>query len=413
MRILIKDNIHLKGVKTSVGNRAFYDTYPPRPEPAECVQKLIDQGAVILGKTKMNSLATWEEPVEYIDYQAPWNSRADAYQSPGGSSSGSAAAIAMYDWLDIAIGTDTWGSVTRPALWCGCCGLRPSFGAVSAHGIEPCCQTFDTAGILGRDLQKCRSFAAEWLLPSALQNDPKPFTLTIWPLDFWKVIDSEQVSIARRFTQQVVSHLKADYKEVLFEELWLKSPPEGANGCSLSEFIDWAADIQDYDAYHNCDDFRDKYSRLTGHAPYVSPPNQKAWKFAQTISKEIRDSGFKRMEVYQKWFEDTILAATDGNVLIVMPLESLTPRYRDEVPSFERPPPGINTLALAAVLNAPAVTSPIAEIPFHSRITEREEKLPFAVAIMGTDLALMDTICDVLKAVGLPTTVKTGRRMFE
>ena len=59
------------------------------------------------GKTKMNSFANWEEPLEYVDYQAPWNPRADRYQSPGGSSSGSAAAIATYDWLDIAIGTDS------------------------------------------------------------------------------------------------------------------------------------------------------------------------------------------------------------------------------------------------------------------------------------------------------------------
>ncbi len=107
MRVLVKDNIHLKGIRTSVGNCAFYETYPSQLESAECVQKLIDQGAVILGKTKMNSLATWEEPVQYVDYQAPWNPRADHYQSPGGSSSGSAAAIATYDWLDIAIGTDS------------------------------------------------------------------------------------------------------------------------------------------------------------------------------------------------------------------------------------------------------------------------------------------------------------------
>jgi Asp-tRNA(Asn)/Glu-tRNA(Gln) amidotransferase A subunit family amidase len=107
MRVLVKDNIHLKGIKTSVGNRAFYETYPPQPESAECVQKLIDQGAVIGGKTKMNSLATWEEPTQYIDYQAPWNPRADHYQSTGGSSSGSAAAVATYDWLDMVIGTDS------------------------------------------------------------------------------------------------------------------------------------------------------------------------------------------------------------------------------------------------------------------------------------------------------------------
>ena len=112
LRILVKDNIHLQGMRTSVGNRAFYDTYPPRRETADCIQRLINHGVVVCGKTKMTSFANWEEPVEYIDYQVPWNPRADGYQSPGGSSSGSAVAVATYEWLDIAIGTDSKSAAT-------------------------------------------------------------------------------------------------------------------------------------------------------------------------------------------------------------------------------------------------------------------------------------------------------------
>jgi hypothetical protein len=97
------------------------------------------------------------------------------------------------------------------------------------------------------------------------------------PVDFWKAIDPKQATMGREFAQSAVTCLKADYLEVSFEELWLRSPPKDAQGCTLSEYIDWAANVQDYDAYHNCDDFREKYQKLTGHAPYVSPPNQKAW----------------------------------------------------------------------------------------------------------------------------------------
>ncbi|KAL7910374.1 amidase signature domain-containing protein [Trichoderma velutinum] len=86
----------------------------------------------------MASLGNWEERTEYTDYKAPCNPRDDGYQSPGGSSSGSASAIAAYDWLDIAIDTDTWGSVARPAHRCGCFCLRPSIGAIGADGIVPC-----------------------------------------------------------------------------------------------------------------------------------------------------------------------------------------------------------------------------------------------------------------------------------
>lgn len=107
LRIAVKDNLHLRGVRTSLCNRAYYLTYGPQKDTAVCIQKLIDAGAIILGKTKLSSFGHWEEPTEYIDYQAPWNPRADQYQSPGGSSSGSACSIAGYDWLDIAIGTDS------------------------------------------------------------------------------------------------------------------------------------------------------------------------------------------------------------------------------------------------------------------------------------------------------------------
>lgn len=71
IRIVVKDNIHLKGVKTSIGNKAFYDIYPQRHESATCIQNLIDKSVAVVGKTKINSFANWEEPIEYIDYQAP------------------------------------------------------------------------------------------------------------------------------------------------------------------------------------------------------------------------------------------------------------------------------------------------------------------------------------------------------
>jgi len=115
---VVKDNISLKGMKNSIGNKAFYDFCSPCEKSATCIQTLVEKGVVVVGKTKMSSLANWEEPIESTDYQAPWNPRADRYQSPGGSSSGSAAAVSTYDWLDIAIGTDSKPSTLSGSL-CG------------------------------------------------------------------------------------------------------------------------------------------------------------------------------------------------------------------------------------------------------------------------------------------------------
>lgn len=107
LRIAVKDNFDLQGTKTSLCSRPYYETYPAKYRSASCIQTLLDRGAIIVGKTKLTSFGTWEEPTESIDYLAPWNPRADGYLSAGGSSNGSGVAIAAYKWLDIAIGSDS------------------------------------------------------------------------------------------------------------------------------------------------------------------------------------------------------------------------------------------------------------------------------------------------------------------
>ncbi|KAI1127063.1 amidase signature domain-containing protein [Nemania abortiva] len=422
LRVVIKDSIGLKGIKNSLGNRAFYNTCDPKTKSAACAQSIVDLGMVIVGKTKMTSFGSWEEPVECIEYQAPWNPRGDGYQSPGGSSSGSAAAIASYDWLDIAIGTDTWGSVIRPSLWCGCFGFRPSWGSLSADGIEPSCRSWDTAGVLARDLEKCRHFSSLWLSPDMLKDNPVPFTSIIWPTDYWSVIDPSQIEIAKGFVKKVKAVLDIECDEVSFEAIWRKSPPSDAKGLSLGDYINEATNMRNYDAYHNLDDFRAKHLELFGHPPYVTPSNQQMWwvdleSYAQGISEEERDKAFAKIEVYKEWLTETIFTGTGSNALVIMPLESMTPRYRDEVPTFRRPPQdGITALTLAPTMSAPVLSVPIAEIPYHSHITDREEMLPFVVAIMGlagTDIGLMDEVLKVMKESDMPTVVKTGRSMFK
>ena len=107
LRVAVKDNFTIQGIKTSLCNRAFYELYPATLETAECIKLIIQRGGVIVGTTKLASFAATEEPLECIDFQAPWNPRADGHQPPAGSSSGRGVAIASYPWLDIAIGSDS------------------------------------------------------------------------------------------------------------------------------------------------------------------------------------------------------------------------------------------------------------------------------------------------------------------
>lgn len=95
-RIVPKDAIDLESINTSKCNRAYLGLYFPARFTAPALAGIISGGASILGKTKLSSILSREEPSEFVDFQNPWNPRGDGYQTPGGSSSGSGFATTAY-----------------------------------------------------------------------------------------------------------------------------------------------------------------------------------------------------------------------------------------------------------------------------------------------------------------------------
>lgn len=116
MRITVKDMFDIKGFQTSLGSRAYRDLYPPATRTAPAIQKLIDKGAILLGLSQLCSMVGTTEPTQCVDFQAPFNPRGDGYQSPSGGSSGQPSAVAAYEWLDCAIGTDCTSGLEREDL---------------------------------------------------------------------------------------------------------------------------------------------------------------------------------------------------------------------------------------------------------------------------------------------------------
>jgi Asp-tRNA(Asn)/Glu-tRNA(Gln) amidotransferase A subunit family amidase len=111
-RLCLKDIFRLEGVKTTMMSRAFTALSEPEKESADYVTKLLSLGAVVVGKTKMTQFASSDEPTDqWIDFHCPFNPRGDMYQSPSGSSSGAAAALAGYSWLDYSIAGDCMSPV--------------------------------------------------------------------------------------------------------------------------------------------------------------------------------------------------------------------------------------------------------------------------------------------------------------
>ena len=149
VRTGIKDIYDVAGVKTSDGNRAWYGFYPPAKANSVPVQRLIDAGAILVGKMKTSQFANGERAtVDWVDYHSPFNPRGDGYQDPSSSSSGAGAGTATYFWLDLALGSDTGGSIRGPSQVQGLFGNRPSYGSVELTGVMPLAPELDTAGFL-------------------------------------------------------------------------------------------------------------------------------------------------------------------------------------------------------------------------------------------------------------------------
>jgi aspartyl-tRNA(Asn)/glutamyl-tRNA(Gln) amidotransferase subunit A len=155
MPIVLKDNIDVAGVRTTVGSRLFADRRPT--EDAEATRRLREAGAVILGKANMHELAFGATSANEA-FGAVVNPAAPD-RIPGGSSGGSGAAVAA-DLCLAAIGTDTGGSVRLPASLCGVSGARPTYGAVSNRGVQPVSASLDTVGPLARAVTDVHSVLA-------------------------------------------------------------------------------------------------------------------------------------------------------------------------------------------------------------------------------------------------------------
>ena len=144
--VSIKDNILTKGLRTTAGS-AFLKDFIPQVN-AEVTSRLLQEGAVILGKTNLDEFGMGSACRNKV-YGNTVNPR-DPERSPGGSSGGAAAALGA-EMCMASIGTDTGGSVRQPAAYCGLYGMKPSYGAVSRYGLIAYASSMDQAGVLAKD----------------------------------------------------------------------------------------------------------------------------------------------------------------------------------------------------------------------------------------------------------------------
>lgn len=219
----IKDNFCTQGIATTCGSRILEDFVPPYESTV--THKLQVADAVMVGKTNLDEFAMGSS-TENSAYQRtanPW----DVERVPGGSSGGSAAAVAAEECV-VALGSDTGGSIRQPASFCGVVGMKPTYGLVSRYGLVAYASSLDQIGPLGRSVED-----AAILLGAIAGHDPQDST-------------SLQVDIPD-YTAGLVPDLKGKRIGVIQETFGEGLDPEVENTVrrALKQLAELGAEIQD------------------------------------------------------------------------------------------------------------------------------------------------------------------------
>ncbi|KAI0485871.1 amidase [Xylaria cf. heliscus] len=420
LRVAIKDSINIKGQKTTLNNRAWRDFWPPASKTAHCVQLLIDAGAIIVGKVKLQAMIVREEPLEAVEFTDPFNPRGDGYQVPSGSSSGSAAAIASYQWLDLSLGSDTNGSVRKPAHYNGCHTIRPTHGIMNTEGVVGFFPEFDMPGFFGRDISFFPKIMSVWYdkSPMLLTPSEKPVKL-LYPEDYLPTPNEAQSSVIDKFVTALEHYLQVERQSVPIAKLWEEHQPDGPQNANISQYLEKAGCYPFFhDSYKAAETFRVGYEKMFGKPPFVHRFEHWLWDLGKSISKEERDECWRRLEVYRLWLLDSVFksGSEEGITIMVLPIEVGQPNYRDT----KAPPPysllnGYASLNLSPIMKAPEITAIVGQTTFMSEVTKKPEPYPIAASVLGppgSDFIITELTIEAMKLAEIPVEVKTGASVY-
>ncbi|SPJ82519.1 related to D-mandelate dehydrogenase [Fusarium torulosum] len=414
MRVSISDTISVKGTHTTFSSRAWKSLYKEASSnTAKYAQTLLDQGAVIIGKTKTSQFGTG---AEWIDQQAPWSARGDGYNSMKGGSVGAAAALVGYLWLDYSIGTDDGRVVSEDGVY----SLSQPANLSSDHVITT--SKFDKTRLFSRTLKGLLDFTAS--SKGELLENASPIKVVV-PVDL-KSPDKTQGKAVDDFVSILEDHLNVKADRIDVGKAWNQNPPAEASKeamqtyMSQAPFRSWC-----YDYYHAFDDFRDEYRKKFYNEPFAEATPQYFWNQCKTVTEEEHRKDTDRVEIYRRWFDGNIMRSSTPNAksdaIVILPCGNPKVEHRNEPVAPPAIYEGIDSTTLAPVLGGSVLSFPckstvhFTQVPFKSAISGRTEYKPVCISVLsiqGNDKLVVQLIQKALVKKRIPTEVEIGRFTF-
>ena len=375
LRLAVKDVFDVAGHITGCGSPDWQRTHAPAGATASTISRLLAAGATLVGKTVTDELA-YSLNGENHHYGTPANPRAPG-RIPGGSSSGSASAVAA-DLADIAIGTDCGGSVRIPASFCGLYGMRPTHGRIAADGLIPLAADFDTVGWFAASADNLRRVGTVLLGEDAVPVSipvpaaagaaaPAPRTCTLFiARDFLARIGAAE----RAALQPALARLQACFANVVEIDIGNPDPDELMLAFrTLQGAQIWAT----HGAWitHAAPTFGPGVRERFAAAAEIGPDQVRA-------AQQVRDHLTERI--------GALLA--DGSMLCLPSAPGIAPLRKTSVAGMEQfRGNAMRMLCIAGLTGVPQVSVPVTEV----------EACPLGLSLMmaaGADRALLDFVVD-------------------
>lgn len=327
MTFAVKDVFAVKGHINSVGNPTWLNTHEPSEKNAPVIERLLENGATLKGMTHTDELM-YSLNGENIHYGTPLNPIAHNC-IPGGSSSGSASAVAS-GITTFALGTDTGGSVRVPSSYCGLFGIRPTHNAISVEGIIPLAPSFDTVGWMAKDIEIVEAVGKVLLPISTLFNFQRIYIEeTVWSL------------------------MQQDDRELLFHAI-PKSYPIDKVDLKTWEFTKWP---ELFKYIQGVEAWRAHGEWIRAEKPEFSPAIGERFEQASTLDPSNYDQA-KRQQAEITTILRSIL--TDNGLLVIPTAASVAPEKKAPAESVE----DIRSMTMqltciAGLAGLPQITVPI------------------------------------------------------